>query len=97
MNQLLDRIQSPKDLKELKGRDLSKLAKEMRKLIIDTVSKTGGHLSSNLGVVELTLALHYAFDAPRDKIIWDVGHQCYPHKILPEDRICSAASASITA
>ncbi|MDH4257838.1 MAG: 1-deoxy-D-xylulose-5-phosphate synthase, partial [Candidatus Aminicenantes bacterium] len=82
MNQLLDRIQSPKDLKELKGRDLSKLAKEMRKLIIDTVSKTGGHLSSNLGVVELTLALHYAFDAPRDKIIWDVGHQCYPHKIL---------------
>jgi 1-deoxy-D-xylulose-5-phosphate synthase len=54
----------------------------MRKLIIDTVSKTGGHLSSNLGVVELTLALHYAFDAPRDKIIWDVGHQCYPHKIL---------------
>jgi len=82
MNHLLDRIQSPKDLKELKARDLSKLAKEMRKLIIDTVSKTGGHLSSNLGVVELTLALHYAFDAPRDKIIWDVGHQCYPHKIL---------------
>lgn len=82
MNQLLDRIQSPKDLKKLKARDLSKLAKEMRKLIIDTVSKTGGHLSSNLGVVELTLALHYAFDAPRDKIIWDVGHQCYPHKIL---------------
>lgn len=82
MNQLLDRIQSPKDLKKLKERDLSKLAKEMRKLIIDTVSKTGGHLSSNLGVVELTLALHYAFDAPRDKIIWDVGHQCYPHKIL---------------
>ena len=82
MNQLLDRIKSPKDLKELKVKDLSKLAKEMRGLIIDTVSKTGGHLSSNLGVVELTLALHYAFDAPRDKIIWDVGHQCYPHKIL---------------
>ena len=82
MNQLLDRIQSPKDLKKLKVRDLSRLAREMRKLIIDTVSRTGGHLSSNLGVVELTLALHYAFDAPRDKIIWDVGHQCYPHKIL---------------
>ncbi len=82
MNHLLDRIKSPKDLKGLKAKDLSKLAKEMRRLIIDTVSKTGGHLSSNLGVVELTLALHYAFDAPQDKIIWDVGHQCYPHKIL---------------
>ena len=82
MNQILDRIKSPKDLKQLKMKDLSKLAKEMRTLIIDTVSKTGGHLSSNLGVVELTLALHYAFDTPEDKIIWDVGHECYPHKIL---------------
>ncbi len=82
MNQILDRVKSPKDLKQLKMKDLSKLAKEMRTLIIDTVSKTGGHLSSNLGVVELTLALHYAFDTPEDKIIWDVGHQCYPHKIL---------------
>ncbi len=82
MNQILDRVKSPKDLKQLKMRDLSKLAKEMRTLIIDTVSKTGGHLSSNLGVVELTLALHYAFNTPEDKIIWDVGHQCYPHKIL---------------
>lgn len=82
MNQILDRIKNPRDLKQLKVKDLSKLAKEMRTLIIDTVSKTGGHLSSNLGVVELTLALHYAFDAPKDKIIWDVGHQCYPHKIL---------------
>ncbi len=82
MNQILDRVKSPKDLKQLKRKDLSKLAKEMRRLIIDTVSKTGGHLSSNLGVVELTLALHYAFDTPEDKIIWDVGHQCYPHKIL---------------
>ena len=82
MNQILDRIKSPKDLKQLKMKDLAKLGKEMRTLIIDTVSKTGGHLSSNLGVVELTLALHYAFDTPEDKIIWDVGHQCYPHKIL---------------
>jgi 1-deoxy-D-xylulose-5-phosphate synthase len=82
MNHILDRIKNPKDLKQLKIKDLSKLAKEMRTLIIDTVSKTGGHLSSNLGVVELTLALHYAFDTPEDKIIWDVGHQCYPHKIL---------------
>jgi 1-deoxy-D-xylulose-5-phosphate synthase len=82
MNQLLDQIKNPKDLKKLKIKDLSRLAKEMRTLIINTVSQTGGHLSSNLGVVELTLALHYAFDAPKDKIIWDVGHQCYPHKIL---------------
>ncbi|MGD2294699.1 MAG: 1-deoxy-D-xylulose-5-phosphate synthase [Candidatus Aminicenantes bacterium] len=82
MNQILDRIKNPKDLKNLKRKELSKLAKEIRTLIIDTVSKTGGHLSSNLGVVELTLALHYVFDAPKDKIIWDVGHQCYPHKIL---------------
>ncbi|MGD2245651.1 MAG: 1-deoxy-D-xylulose-5-phosphate synthase [Candidatus Aminicenantes bacterium] len=82
MNQILDRIRSPKDLKQLKIKELSRLAKEMRTLIINTVSQTGGHLSSNLGVVELTLALHYAFDLPADKIIWDVGHQCYPHKIL---------------
>jgi len=82
MNQILDRIKNPKDLKQLKIKDLSKLAKEMRTLIINTVSQTGGHLSSNLGVVELTLALHYAFNVPTDKIIWDVGHQCYPHKIL---------------
>jgi 1-deoxy-D-xylulose-5-phosphate synthase len=82
MNQILDRIKNPKDLKQLKIKDLSRLAKEMRTLIINTVSQTGGHLSSNLGVVELTLALHYAFDVPTDKIIWDVGHQCYPHKIL---------------
>lgn len=79
---MLDRIKSPRDLKEIKVRDLPKLAREIRTLIIDTVSQTGGHLSSNLGVVELTIALHYAFNAPRDKIIWDVGHQCYPHKLL---------------
>ncbi len=82
MNQILDRIRNPKDLKQLQIKDLSRLAKEMRTLIIDTVSQTGGHLSSNLGVVELTLALHYAFNVPKDKIIWDVGHQCYTHKIL---------------
>jgi 1-deoxy-D-xylulose-5-phosphate synthase len=82
MNQILDRIKNPKDLKQLQIKDLSRLAKEMRTLIINTVSQTGGHLSSNLGVVELTLALHYAFDVPKDKIIWDVGHQCYTHKIL---------------
>lgn len=82
MKNILDGIESPKDLKKLARKDLSKLAKEIRELIIDVVSKTGGHLSSNLGVVEITLALHYVFDTPKDKIIWDVGHQCYPHKIL---------------
>ena len=82
MNKILDGIESPQDLKNLTRKNLNKLAKEIRSLIIDVVSKTGGHLSSNLGVVEITLALHYVFDTPRDKIIWDVGHQCYTHKIL---------------
>ncbi len=79
---LLERINTPKDLKNLSISQLSKLAKEIRKLIIEVVSKNGGHLATNLGVVELTIALHYVFDAPHDKIIWDVGHQCYTHKIL---------------
>ena len=82
MNETLKGIESPQDLKQLSVKELSQLAKEIRALIIDTVSNTGGHLSPNLGVVELTLALHQVFDAPRDKIIWDVGHQCYPHKII---------------
>jgi 1-deoxy-D-xylulose-5-phosphate synthase len=82
MNKTLKGIDSPQDLKQLSVRDLSRLAKEIRALIINVVSNTGGHLSPNLGVVELTLALHYVFDAPRDKIIWDVGHQCYTHKII---------------
>lgn len=82
MSKLLDGITSPQDLKKLTVEDLSRLANEVRAYILDVVSKTGGHLSANLGVVELTLALHYVFDAPRDKIIWDVGHQSYTHKIL---------------
>jgi 1-deoxy-D-xylulose-5-phosphate synthase len=82
MSKLLDRITSPQDLKKLTIEDLSRLANEVRAYILDVVSKNGGHLSANLGVVELTLALHYVFDAPRDKIIWDVGHQSYTHKIL---------------
>jgi 1-deoxy-D-xylulose-5-phosphate synthase len=81
-NKILDEIESPEGLKKLSSKNLSKLAREIRTLIIEVVSKNGGHLSSNLGVVELTIALHYVFDAPRDKIIWDVGHQCYTHKIL---------------
>lgn len=82
MNKLLDRIQSPKNLKHLSMKELSQLSKEVRSLIIEVVSKNGGHLSPNLGVVEMTMALHHVFDAPEDKIIWDVGHQCYTHKIL---------------
>lgn len=82
MGKILDGIKSPQDLKKLSTKELSRLAREIRALIIDVVAKNGGHLSPNLGVVELTLALHYVFDAPRDKIIWDVGHQCYTHKIL---------------
>ncbi len=79
---ILDKINSPKDLKSLSLPELKQLAKEIRKEIIQTVAKTGGHLAPSLGTVELTIALHYVFDAPRDKIIWDVGHQCYCHKIL---------------
>ena len=82
MDKILDRVQSPKDVKELDRKELGQLAKEIRDLIIQVVSKTGGHLSPNLGVVELTLALHRIFDAEKDKIIWDVGHQCYTHKII---------------
>jgi len=82
MDKILDRVQSPKDIKELNRKELGQLAQEIRELIIQVVSKTGGHLSSNLGVVELTLALHQVFDAGKDKIIWDVGHQCYTHKII---------------
>ncbi|MBW1988471.1 MAG: 1-deoxy-D-xylulose-5-phosphate synthase [Deltaproteobacteria bacterium] len=80
--EFLSRIQSPADLKELSKKDLPKLAAEIRQVIIQTVSKTGGHLAPSLGVVELAIALHYVFDAPRDKIIWDVGHQAYAHKLL---------------
>jgi 1-deoxy-D-xylulose-5-phosphate synthase len=79
---LLPHINSPKDLKQLSPNELQQLASEIRLKIIETVSKTGGHLASNLGAVELTLALHYVFDSPRDKIIWDVGHQCYTHKLI---------------
>ena len=78
----LDKIKSPKDLDELNDEQLKDLASELRYDVIETVSKTGGHLGASLGVIELTIALHKIFDAPKDKIIWDVGHQSYPHKIL---------------
>ena len=80
----LEKINSPVDLKRLSITELAELAEEIRPYIIKTVSKTGGHLASNLGVIELTIALHYVFNTPLDKIIWDVGHQCYTHKILTE-------------
>ena len=86
---MLDRVTVPADLKALTDRELHQLADELRAETISAVSVTGGHLGAGLGVVELTVALHAVFDAPRDKIIWDVGHQCYPHKILTgrRDRI----------
>lgn len=82
MPRILDGIASPKDLKGLDSQALARLAREIRDEIVETVSQTGGHLGANLGVVELTIALHSVLDAPRDKIVWDVGHQAYPHKLL---------------
>src|SRR5437016_2849942 len=79
---LLDRIDSPADLKALSAEELKQLAAELRTYLVDTISTTGGHISSSLGVVELTLALHRVFDSPRDKLVWDTGHQGYIHKLL---------------
>ena len=79
---LLDQIQSPKDLKKLSIAQLPEAAQELRAFLLDSISKTGGHFASNLGAVELTIALHYVYDAPHDHLVWDVGHQTYPHKIL---------------
>jgi 1-deoxy-D-xylulose-5-phosphate synthase len=82
MYELLKTVNDPAALRQLDGRQLHQLAAELRAYMLDTVSKTGGHLSSNLGTVELTIALHYVFDTPEDRIVWDVGHQTYAHKIL---------------
>ncbi len=79
---LLDRVGTPAELRGLRAEELGQLADELRRELVDAVSVTGGHLGAGLGVVELTVALHYVFDTPRDKLIWDVGHQAYPHKIL---------------
>ena len=86
---LLDRITTPADVRRLSDPELGQLARDLRTETIAAVSETGGHLGAGLGVVELTVALHAVFEAPRDKIIWDVSHQCYPHKILTgrRDRI----------
>ncbi|MCM2356787.1 MAG: 1-deoxy-D-xylulose-5-phosphate synthase [Geobacteraceae bacterium] len=82
MSKHLNTINSPADLKQLKEEELIQLAEEVRRFLLETVSRTGGHLASNLGCVELTLALHYCFNSPQDRIIWDVGHQAYTHKIV---------------
>ena len=79
---ILDKINGPDDVKKLNETELRELAEEIRSFLIEKISHTGGHLASNLGVVELTIALYLAFDLPKDKIIWDVGHQSYTHKIL---------------
>jgi len=82
LGRILDTIDSPSDLKNLKVPQLEELAGEIREILVNTVAENGGHLAANLGVVELTLALHHVLDTPRDKIIWDVGHQCYTHKVI---------------
>jgi 1-deoxy-D-xylulose-5-phosphate synthase len=82
MATLLENLDSPKELRSLSLGQMKQLAEEVRELIVDTISKTGGHLASSLGAVELAIALHYVFDTPRDKVVWDVGHQAYAHKII---------------
>src|SRR5258707_12884789 len=82
MFHLLKTVNDPAALRQFDRRQLHQLADELRAYVLDTVSKTGGHLSSNLGTIELTIALHYVFNTPEDRIVWDVGHQTYPHKIL---------------
>ena len=88
---LLENINDPADLRKLARSQLPTLAQELRTFVLDSVSRTGGHLSSNLGTVELTVALHYVFNTPYDRVVWDVGHQTYPHKILTgrRDRMAS--------
>jgi len=79
---LLRNISSPDDVRNLPEAQLNQLANELRQFVIQSVAKTGGHLSAGLGTVELTLALHYVYNTPEDKLVWDVGHQSYPHKII---------------
>ncbi|MDP3789825.1 MAG: 1-deoxy-D-xylulose-5-phosphate synthase N-terminal domain-containing protein, partial [Candidatus Omnitrophota bacterium] len=82
MARLLDKINSPEDLRKMSQEDLPQVAGEIRQEIIDVISRTGGHLASSLGAVELAIAVHYVFNTPKDKVVWDVGHQAYAHKIL---------------
>ena len=89
MTKLIKQINFPSDLRKFKKDQLKQISSELRDELIDVVSETGGHLGAGLGVVELTVALHYVFDTPKDKLVWDVSHQCYPHKIITgrRDRI----------
>ena len=82
MSKLLDQINYPTDLRKLEKNKLEQVSRELREELISVVSETGGHLGAGLGVIELTVAIHYVFNTPRDKLVWDVGHQCYPHKII---------------
>ncbi|MDY2838638.1 MAG: 1-deoxy-D-xylulose-5-phosphate synthase N-terminal domain-containing protein, partial [Bilifractor sp.] len=88
---MLEKINKPNDVKKIPANRLPELAEEVRQFLISSVSKTGGHLASNLGAIELTIALHYVLNLPKDKILWDVGHQSYTHKILTgrRDRFCT--------
>ena len=79
---VLDKINSPNDLKNIEISEMKALAQEMREVIVKKVNTIGGHMAPNLGILEATIALHYVFESPKDKIIYDVSHQCYPHKIL---------------
>ena len=96
---LLDSINQPKDLKQLNEQQVKQLCAEIRQFLLENISKTGGHLASNLGVVELTVALHRVLDTPQDKIVFDVGHQCYTHKILTGRRgqfdSCASSTGSL--
>ena len=82
MSKLLEQINYPSDLRKLKKEQLVQVSNELREELVNVVSETGGHLGAGLGVVELTIAIHYVFNTPKDKLVWDVGHQCYPHKII---------------
>ena len=82
MYKLLEGVNSPQDIKKMNMKQLKELSKEIRKFLVRNISETGGHLASNLGIVEVTLALHKVFDSPVDKLIWDVGHQSYVHKMI---------------
>ena len=87
MKKLLNEINYPSDLRKLDLNQLPQVSKELREELIDVVSETGGHLGAGLGVIELTVALHYVFNTPKDKLIWDVSHQSYPHKIILDEKI----------
>ena len=93
MTRLLDKIDRPQDLHALSEDELVQVAQEVRDLLIDTVGEIGGHFGANLGTCEIAVALHSLLDSPKDKILWDVGHQAYPHKVLTGRRTCGSCRA----